>query len=219
MQVTLIDKMGNDLSVVNSARVSFSKESTYSGHKVLDQKDIKLLSFLARHSHWTPFAHTALSFRIKAPIYVARQLGKHQVGLVWNEVSRRYVSDNPTFGKVSYWRKKAPNVKQGSLDEPIELNDLTEQRVQEHYLRSIELYEQILRDGGCEEQARMVLPQSMETEWIWTGNLYAFHNVVQKRMHPTAQREVQEVAKEIRKNLLRAFPEAYTALGSCGNST
>jgi thymidylate synthase ThyX len=131
MEVTLIDKMGSDLSVVNAARVSFAKKSAWS-HRlgkdkpvgasyplVLEEKDKKLINYLAKHNHWTPFGHTAITLHIKAPIFVARQLGKHQVGLVWNEVSRRYVTDEPEFYVPEVWRKAAENVKQGSSKEQL----------------------------------------------------------------------------------------------------
>ena len=117
MNVNLIDVMGTDLSVVNAARVSFAKESDE-----FSDKDAKLIHYLAKHNHWSPFGHASLQFRIKAPIFVARQLVKHQVGLVWNEVSRRYVDDEPEFYIPSEWRLKADDKKQGSSDETIEYN-------------------------------------------------------------------------------------------------
>jgi thymidylate synthase (FAD) len=132
-EVTLLDTMGSDLSVVNAARVSFAKESEwdtsigitefsdYGDIFSLNEKDQKLISYLAKHNHWSPFAHTSLQFRIKAPIFVARQLVKHQVGGVWNEVSRRYVDDEPEFYFPDVWRGKPVNAKQGSdgvVDDP-----------------------------------------------------------------------------------------------------
>lgn len=212
MKVELIDQMGTDLSVVNSARVSFAKESELRGG-VLTEKDTKLLRYLADHGHWTPFSHTGLSFRIQAPIYVARQLGKHQVGLTWNEVSRRYVSDDPTFDSPKKLRAKPEgSIKQGSGTHPAKLKKDTRKAFRKHDQECLKLYKELIAQGVCPEQARMVLPQSMNTEWIWTGNLYSFHNVVEKRTHATAQQEVQLVAKEIQKHLAEAFPEAYKAL-------
>jgi len=117
MEVDLIDHMGSDLTVVNAARVSFAKES-----KEFSDKDEKLINYLAKHNHWSPFGHCSLQFRIKAPVFVARQLVKHQVGLVWNEVSRRYVDDEPEFYIPEKWRLRAENKKQGSSDETIEYN-------------------------------------------------------------------------------------------------
>jgi len=124
-KVELIDSMGTDLSVVNAARVSFDKESFYEYDmddpfvQYMNDKDIKLIKYLHTHNHWTPFAHTCLSFRIKAPIFIARQLAKHQVGLIWNEVSRRYVDSEPEFFVPKEWRKRANNIKQGSSNKLI----------------------------------------------------------------------------------------------------
>ena len=132
MQVTLIDHMGSDLTVVNAARVSFAKESEWESitpagpvKNVLKDNDEDLISYLARHNHWTPFGHCSVSFRIKAPVFVARQLGKHQVGLVWNEISRRYVDYEPEFYYPDRWRGRAKNKKQGSSNNIIDINPST----------------------------------------------------------------------------------------------
>ena len=132
MEVTLIDHMGSDLTVVNAARVSFNKESDWQSipeagpvPNLLNESDEKLINYLAKHNHWTPFAHTSLQFRIKAPIFVARQLGKHQVGLVWNEISRRYVDYEPEFYYPEYWRRRPDKKKQGSSEEEIDINPPT----------------------------------------------------------------------------------------------
>ena len=120
MDIQLVDKMGSDLSVVNAARVSFNKRKNK-----FEDNDEKLIKYLAEHNHWSPFGHTTLQFLIKAPIFVARQLVKHQVGLVWNEVSRRYVDDEPTFYMPFMWRERAENKKQGSADTEVEY-DITD---------------------------------------------------------------------------------------------
>ena len=179
MKVSLISHMGGDLQIVNAARVSFHKESSLVEGE-LKEADVKLLNYLAKHGHWTPFGHTALSFRIKAPIFVARQLGKHQVGLVWNEVSRRYITEEPEFYVPTKLRAKADNVKQGSSSKAVLLDPFASKRYEAHAKESLKLYLTLLDRGVCPEQARTVLPQNMYTEWIWTGNLYAFHNVVHK---------------------------------------
>lgn len=211
MKVELIDTMGTDLSVVNAARVSFHKESSLENGE-LKEADIKLLCYLAKHGHWTPFGHTALSFRIKAPIFVARQLGKHQVGLVWNEVSRRYITEEPEFYVPDKLRAKANNVKQGSSSKAVLLDPFAAKRYESHAKESLKLYLTLLDRGVCPEQARTVLPQNMYTEWIWTGNLYAFHNVVNKRAKADTQLETQFIANEIKKHLTDKFPKAYEAL-------
>jgi len=201
MQVNLIDHMGSDLTVVNAARVSFDKTS-----KELSHADIKLIYFLAKHQHWSPFSHAFLQFRIKAPIFVARQLGKHQVGLSWNEISRRYVDYEPEFYVPSKWRLRADNIKQGSSSEEIEYNVTSSMQ----YVQ--QTYDNLLREGVAPEMARMVLPQNMMTEWYWSGSLYAFARVCQLRLDSTAQVEVQEVARQLSAHCLTLFRHSWSAL-------
>lgn len=216
MQVDLIDHMGSDLTVVNAARVSFDKvsEYDYDPHEqcwVLKNRDEKLLQYLAKHNHWTPFAHCAATFRIKAPLFVARQLAKHQVGLVWNEVSRRYVDSEPEFYVPDSWRKRAENVKQGS-GEDLEGKDHLNAVYAGIIGRAIGNYQGLLDQGVCPEQARMVLPQSMYTEWYWTGSLAAFARVCNLRLDPHTQRETQEIAKMLGKHMERLFPKSWAVL-------
>ena len=210
MSVTLVDSMGSDLSVVNAARVSFGKV-----HTELTKGDEKLISFLAKHGHWTPFGHATLSFHIEAPIFVARQLVKHQVGLVWNEVSRRYVDNEPDFYFPEIWRGKATDKKQGSSDE--EILWLTRDRrvgtaVRKASKDARTLYRDMLDVGVAPEQARMVLPQNVLTEWYWTGSLYAFARVCNLRCQPDAQLETQNVCWKIDKLTKDLFPVAWEAL-------
>lgn len=210
MHVTLIDHMGTDLSVINAARVSFDKESALEPNGSLSERDRKLLRYLATHGHWSPFTHAMLSFRVKAPIFVARQLAKHQIGLSWNEVSRRYVDSEPELYTPEVWRKRAESVKQGSAEEAV-----FEARWVNYELfceDALELYRHALECGVCPEQARMILPQSMMTEWIWTGSLYAFHRVCVLRLDSHTQRETQEVAKQIDVICAEKFPESWAAL-------
>lgn len=214
MQVTLIDSMGDDLSVVNAARVSFDRVAGWpvdSAVKVLGDGDVKLISYLAKHNHWSPFAHTVLSFRVKAPIFVARQLQKHTVGLAWNEVSRRYVDSEPEF-YIPVHRKRAPNVKQGSLDEfPADL-ETCDFIVQQAHKHALIVYNALLARDVCPEQARMVLPQSMMTEWIWTGSLFAFSRVCTLRLDSHTQRETQVIAQMIAHEARNIFPVSWSAL-------
>ena len=200
MEVSFVDKMGSDLSVVNAARVSFAKVK-----KDLDAKDEKLIKYLALWGHWSPFAHATMSFRIKAPIFVARQLVKHQVGLSWNEVSRRYVSDEPELYKIDKWRGKPVNSKQGSAGE-VELSDLAKVSYDKIMEGCKILYDQLLGEGVAPEQARAVLPQTMMTEWIWSGSVYGFSRVCNQRIKPNAQRETGEVAEQIVKVMEQHFP-------------
>jgi len=219
MKATLIDHMGTDLSVVNAARVSFAKESEWEWENddwdspwKLSERDAKLISYLARHKHWTPFAHTAITVHVKAPLFVARQLGKHQVGMVWNEVSRRYVKDEPEFYEPEGWRKAADNVKQGSSDEAVHMFPSDTLGIRARIHDALKLYNQLIERGVCAEQARMVLPQSMYTEWYWTGNLVSFANMWKLRTDSHTQRETQEVARAIGDLIEPLFPVAWKAL-------
>lgn len=201
--VALVDHMGSDLSVVNAARVSFHKIS-----EEFSDKDAKLIAYLAKHNHWSPFAHCFVSFRISAPIFVARQLVKHQVGLSWNEVSRRYVDSEPEFYFPKEWRGKPENAKQGSNGiVKIDWFDL-EGTINVAFVA----YTELLKQGVAPEQARMVLPLNTMTEWIWSGSLYAFARVCNLRLDPHAQLETQEVAKEIYSCLKALYPVSTEAL-------
>ena len=216
MEVKLIDKMGSDLSVVNAARVSFSKISEWDiiphagpTEGALKYEDERLIKYLAKHGHWTPFGHGSLQFHIKAPVFVARQLVKHQVGLVWNEVSRRYVNSEPEFYTPEVWRGAPENKKQGSSDIKIDIDPDDFVRM---YDSAKWMYEHLLEIGVCPEQARMVLPQSMMTEWYWSGTLYAFARVCNLRCKDDAQLETQMVAKQIDVLAEEIFPYSWEAL-------
>ena len=206
IKVEMIDKMGTDLSVVNAARVSYAKIKGQ-----FEDKDTKLISFLAKHGHWSPFAHASLSFRIRAPIFVARQLVKHQVGLSWNEVSRRYVSYEPELYNIDEWRGKPLNSKQGSSG-TIELSDLAKLTYSKMMEGCKILYDQLLSEGVAPEQARAVLPQSMMTEWLWSGTLYAFARVCNLRCKPDVQKETREVADRIDYHCSQYFSVSWPAL-------
>lgn len=207
MSVELIDSMGSDLSVVNAARVSFHKF-----HEKFQDGDEKLINYLAKHGHWTPFAHAFLSFRIKAPIFVARQLVKHQVGLAWNEVSRRYVDDEPEFWFPETWRGKPVNAKQGSTQEDKDPTGGITQGVMDTVEQCLGDYLGMIELGVAPEQARMVLPQNTMTEWLWSGSLAAFARVCKLRLDPHAQQETQDVAFEIDRLVPDNFRLSWKAL-------
>ncbi len=220
IDVTYLDHMGNDLTVVNAARVSFDKTSEWEwienpeieGGSIprISDKDTKLIGYLAKHNHWSPFAHCSASFRVKAPIFVARQLVKHTVGFSWNEVSRRYVDNEPEFYIPDVWRKRADNVKQGSSEEAVaNLDYRWGEAVTEDALAA---YKDALDYGVCPEQARMVLPQNTMTEWVWTGTLYAWARMCALRLDSHTQKETQEVAKAIDAELADLFPVSWNAL-------
>ena len=206
MKVDLIDSMGSDLTVVNAARVSYDKTSSQ-----LSDKDIRLIHYLAKHKHWSPFSHAFLQFRIKAPIFVARQLGKHQVGLSWNEVSRRYVDNPPEFHVPEKWRGRPENSKQGSE------GSAKSQYFPDLYIKDVvelasENYRKMVMQGVAPEMARMILPQNMYTEWYWSGSLYAFARVCNLRLDKASQVEVQEVARQLSAHCLTLFPHSWNAL-------
>ena len=210
MSVELVDKMGSDLSVVNAARVSFGKK-----HTAMTEGDKKLINYLAKHEHWSPFAHATLQFHIEAPIFVARQLVKHQVGLAWNEISRRYVDSDPEYFYPDTWRSRPVDKKQGSGDETIVWLDRN-QRVGAAVNKVVELandtYQKMLDAGISPEQARMVLPQNTITEWYWTGSLYAFARVCNLRCKEDAQEETRDVAWGIDILARDNFPVSWNAL-------
>ena len=220
-EVTLVDSMGTDLSVVNAARVSFNKKSQWEkfipgmGIYELSKGDTKLIQYLARHGHWTPFGHCTLSYHIKAPIFVARQLVKHQVGLVWNEVSRRYVEDLPEFWMPTVWRGRPTDKKQGSSEEEIKWLDRElrpGRAVRDLCEYAVEIYERMLDAGIAPEQARMVLPQNTYTEWYWTGSLYAFARVCGLRCKGDTQEETRRTAWKIHDLAKEKFPVSWEAL-------
>lgn len=207
-KVEYVDHMGSDLSIVNAARVSFNKVATE-----FEEKDDKLIHYLAKHNHWTPFAHNSISLRIKCPLFVARQLGKHQVGLVWNEVSRRYVDDEPEFFFPDVWRGRPVNAKQGSDGT---IGRAFGEELTIHLAESIKLalmtYTMLIDGGIAPEQARMVLPQNTMTEFIWTGSLAAFSRIYKLRIDPHAQKEVQDIAVMMDEIIKPLFPVGWKAL-------
>jgi len=207
--VELLHTFGNDLTVVNAARVSFHKESTQ-----LDEKDERLIKYLAEHNHVTPFFHPQAQFRIKMPIFVAREWYRHQIGFSRNEVSRRYVSDMPECWspELTDFREKDAKIKQGSKDTPIELADVAQNLYATSTRISLEAYDELLKLGVAPEVARTVLPQSMYTEFIETGSLAAYSRLFKLRTSPDAQREIQKYANEIGKLLEEKFPVSWKAL-------
>jgi len=225
IKATYIDHMGSDLSVVNAARVSFGKRSEAhswawadEGAKslkgkpmmpVLSKRDTKLVFYLADHKHMSPFGHAFATFHVKAPMFVARQLVKHKF-LRWNEISRRYVDEEPEFYVPDVWRGRSEDKKQGSdgvvksIDPTLITNDL-------HH-RAVNDYQRLLREGVCPEQARMVLPQSMMTEWYWSGSLDAWSDMCLLRCASDTQVETQEVANQISLKMHELFPVSWMAL-------
>ena len=210
IETTYISHMGDDITVVNAARVSFGKKSKYEctdmvkGKYVLNKKDTKLINYLAEHNHKSPFNHAFATFHVKAPVFVARQLVKHEY-MPWNEISRRYVDSEPEFYVPTDWRGRSLDKKQGSAGTvTVSDNGFNEIAMTE--------YEYLLDLGVCPEQARMVLPQSMMTEWYWSGSLYAFAKMCSLRCSYDTQVETQQVAIEIDYTMADLFPVSWKAL-------
>ncbi len=203
IKATYMDHMGSDLSVVNAARVSFGKKS-----EAFLEGDARLVKYLASHGHISPFGHCFASFHVKAPVFVARQLVKHKF-LRWNEISRRYVDDEPEFYQPAIWRGKAKDVKQGS--EGVVHTSADPAFVNHTALRT---YNEMLDEGVAPEMARMILPQSLMTEWIWSGSLDAFAGMARLRCATDTQAETRLVADDISKKMSELFPVSWSAL--CG---
>ena len=216
ISATLIDYMGSDLSVVNAARVSFGKVSDWNEPSMgkasgLSDRDAKLVRYLAVHKHFSPFGHAFCTWHVKAPVFVARQLVKHKF-LRWNEISRRYVDDEPEFYAPDVWRGRAEDKKQGSAGE-VKLPYLVPH---EFYRSALYEYQTLLEAGVAPEQARMVLPQSTMTEWYWSGSLDAFADMCRLRITPDTQYETRQVALMIDKKMLELFPVSWLALEGAG---
>jgi len=214
IEAIYIDHMGSDLSVVNAARVSFGKKSEwmprihYGEELVLKPKDAKLIRYLAKHNHKSPFNHTFVTFHVKAPIFVARQLQKHEY-MPWNEVSRRYVDDEPEFYVPDVWRGRAQDKKQGSDGEIHDIRPSVARNMVEDCRQN---YNYLLAKGVSPEQARMVLPQSMMTEWYWSGTLFAFAKMCSLRLKEDTQAETRIVAEKIEDVMMKLFPVSWEAL-------
>jgi thymidylate synthase (FAD) len=240
MQAELINHMGSDLTVVNAARVSFDKESEwvvtegplqtevdYEARSVtewrdktysLADRDKKLIRYLAKHDHFTPFTHCTITLRETVPIFVARQRFKHTVGFSYNEVSRRYVDDEPKFYTPDVWRKRAEDKKQGSSDENVSkvqcmrMGYTVDERYTDYLEFAGKVYQDMIDAGVAPEQARMVLPQSMYTSYYVTGSLAAFARAYNLRSKPDAQAEIRELAAQWNKIISPLFPESWGAL-------
>lgn len=207
MKVELIDHAGGDLSIVNSARVSFAKEVDE-----LTGADERLINYLAKHYHDTPFRHNFISVRCSVPVFLARQLGKHQAGLTWNEESRRYIDSVPDFHVPKSWRSRPEGgIKQGSGgDHP--KSEAWARWYKDHVNDAVDLYKDMLRDGVAPEQARMVLPQSMMVNFIWSGNLLAFFHVYKLRSGEGAQVEAKVFAELLKDSIEPEFSIGWKAL-------
>ena len=208
IQATYIDHMGSDLSVVNAARVSFGKKHT----EFDSTRDTKLIYYLAKHNHISPFGHAFASFHVKAPVFVARQLVKHKF-LRWNEISRRYVDDEPEFYMPDDWRVRSADKKQGSGGAVDNIKQVgLNYEVTDTHAVALDTYKHLLEHGVAPEQARMILPQSTMTEWYWSGSLDAFAAMCNLRCKPDTQAETRIVADQICERMGELFPVSWLAL-------
>ena len=211
MKAELIDHMGTDLTVVNSARVSFDKESDWDGNGLFDQ-DVRLINYLAKHNHFTPFTHPQITLRETVPVFVARQRFKHVVGFTYNETSRRYVDDTPEFFMPDVWRARPDaSIKQGSAG--VHQNSAIWNQQYEQFCKlAEELYTGMINDGIAPEQARMLLPQSMFTSYYVTGSLAAWARAYKQRSDSHAQVEIQVLSHQWDALIQPLFPVSWAAL-------
>lgn len=218
IKVEYIDHMGDDLRISNVARVSFGKWK-----EEIDEKDVKLIKYLAEHEHNSPFRHVQISVRCKAPVFLARQLVKHCVGLSWNEISRRYVDTDIEFYEPDEWRSRPEGgIKQGSGEKPIltlrdpdlpEMGEVSTVHEYSYFLQDCHrIYNLMIENGVAPEMARMVLPQSMMVDWVWTGSLEAFYHMYRLRSGEGAQVEAREFAEKLKEVVEPLFPNAWQAL-------
>ena len=222
MKAELIDVMGDDLTVVNAARVSFDKASDLvltkindEQHFTLSEADQRLIAYLAKHGHWTPFAHPQITIRETVPIFVARQRFKHMIGFVYNEISRRYVDDEPEFFTPTEWRLRPDgSVKQGSSDETLNsvMSAAMDFNLNKLHTIALRTYNDLLECNVAPEQARMVLPQSMYTSYYVTGSLAAWARMYKQRIDEHAQREIQDLARMVGDIIEPKFPISWEAL-------
>jgi len=205
-EVEYINHMGDDTQIVMAARVSFASDKEMRSL----EDNTKLINYLAKHNHWSPFAHTSITLRMKAPIPIRTQCMKHAVGFVINEESRRYVSYEPEYFLPAF-REQVKNKKQGSGDAHL-LNTSWQHTYIENMENSIALYEEMIEAGICEEQARFVLPQGCMVNWYWTGSLSAFARFYKQRIDSHAQLEIQELAKLVSDIIQPLYPLSWDAL-------
>lgn len=224
---------GSDLLVCNAARVSFAKQTEWKFFWEFDQedprakgkpvslsdKDMRLIVYLAREKHLLPFRHPTATFRCSAPVFLARQLGKHQAGMSWSEESRRYIKSEPVLYWPDTWRKAAANVKQGSTDEPIDVSSICKHGNDVHSLlyECVDMYNTMIDRGVAPEQARMILPQNMMINWVWTGTLLAWFHLWEQRSEAHAQKEARDFAGLVDEELFKLYPASWESLKAQGS--
>lgn len=208
IDVSYMTHMGCDNLVTDAARVSFNKQADQYG----EHQNERLINFLAREKHYHPFSHPVVTFRCTAPIFVSRQLAKHQVGATWNEVSRRYIKSNPIYWKPEFFRAGADDVKQGSSSEPHRRSDEFVEDYHDICIDAIATYNKMIAVGICAEQARAILPQGAVTEWVWTGSLLFWSRVYNLRIKPDTQKETRDFAELLGEQMEALYPISWKAL-------
>lgn len=214
MKFEYVCHSGSDLLVCNAARVSFSKQTT-----MLSEKDAKLITYLARERRLLPFRHPTATFRCSAPVFLARQLGEHQAGMSWSEESRLYIKYEPVLYWPETWRKAAANVKQGSTDEPIDISSIYKHGNDAHSLlyECVDMYNTMIDRGVAPEQARMMLPQNMMINWVWTGTLLAWFHLWEQHSEAHAQKEARDFAGLVDEELFKLYPASWKSLKAQGS--
>lgn len=202
--VELLDHFGDDTLIVNAARVSFNKEVDH-----MDSSDERLVRYLVKHQHISPFFHPQIRFRIKMPIYVAREWFRHTIGLSRNEISRRYVDSEPEMFMPEFLRARNPSLKQGSSAEPIERNEEYMEKIRKFHSDTKDFYNELLAVGVAPELARGILPNNLYTSFIETGSLAAYARLCKLRIDPTAQKEIQEYAQIVSAHMEKLFPISW----------
>tara|TARA_R110002153_G_C13163565_1_gene483332 strand:- start:109 stop:750 length:642 start_codon:yes stop_codon:yes gene_type:complete len=208
IDVSYMTHMGSDDLVTDAARVSFNKQASAYG----EHQNERLINFLAREKHVHPFSHPVATFRCTAPIFVSRQLAKHQVGATWNEVSRRYIKSNPLYWKPEFFRAGADDVKQGSTSEPHRRSEEFVEYYHDICIDAIATYNKMIAVGICAEQARAILPQGAITEWVWTGSLLFWSRVYNLRIKPDTQKETRDFAELLGEQMASLYPISWKAL-------
>jgi len=198
MKIELLDTFGNDAMVALAARVSYNKSSD----NYTDEQNNKLLSYLAKHNHWSPFSHPKLTFRLQIPVYVERQLIKTQAGVEYNSISGRYVDFSDTYTLINEWRTQSKDSKQGSA-EPLDIYGQEACNIIEYQVKEFcqDAYKKLIDLGVSKEQARTILPLNLNTTMIWTGSLYAFIRLCKQRLKSDAQAETRQVVEEMLKQV------------------
>lgn len=207
MRVELLDYMGSDFKICSVARISFARKA----EEFTPEQNERLINFLAKYGHWSPFSHVHVSLAMQAPIAIKAQCDKHTVGFASNTESRRYISHPPELFLPTFRTKPDGSVKQGSGGEHPD-NDIIREAYHALAHECLELYNGMIAQGVAAEQARFILPQGVETNWVWTGSLYAWARFYNLRTDPHAQKEIRNLAYMVEDVIAPLYPISWKAL-------